>query len=296
MKKGVSLVLSSGGARGLAHIGVIEELLAQDFEIKSISGSSMGALIGGIYAAGNLENYKDWVCELDKLDIFKLVDFTFSFQGFIRGEKIFVELEKFLSNKNIEDLPIHFTAVATDLKNKNEVVFREGSLLKAVRASIAIPTVFTPLYLDGQELVDGGVLNPLPIDLVQRTKDDLLVVVNVNAYIPCKKEIQPETGIADVRELNYISQISQFKARVLSMLPNTSSTPKKLSFFDLMNKSYDLMQDRLSSLILKNHDPDIVVDVSRNICSTFEFYKGKEIIEEGRAAFRTAVQKSIVKV
>jgi NTE family protein len=179
--KGVALVLSSGGARGIAHIGVIEALLDKGFHIQSIAGCSMGAVVGGVYAAGKLPEFKEWICDLDKVDLFKLFDFTLSSQGFIKGEKVFKELEKFVSDCNIEDLPIPFCAVAVDINKEKEVVFKKGSLFEAMRASAAIPSIITPAIIGNVELVDGGVLNPMPLGLVYRKDGDMLVAVDVNA-------------------------------------------------------------------------------------------------------------------
>ncbi|MGK7396542.1 MAG: patatin-like phospholipase family protein [Candidatus Cyclobacteriaceae bacterium M3_2C_046] len=291
MKKSVSLVLSSGGARGLAHIGVIEELQKHNFEIRSIAGSSMGSLVGGFYAAGKLDIYKQWICELDKMDVFKLIDFTFSPQGFIRGERVFKELENMIEDCNIEDLSLPFVAVATDLHEQKEVVFRNGSLFQAIRASCAIPTVLKPVIIDDKELVDGGVLNPLPIDLIQRQTEDILVVVNVNSPLPfeplpliLENEIKKETA--------YRIKLENFKKKWISMLPkNKQPVIKKLGFFDLLVRSFDLMQDRLSSLIIQRHQPDLYIEVSRQACTTFEFYKACDMIELGRKAFQGAYQK-----
>ena len=146
-KKTVSLVLGSGGARGYAHIGVIKELIKNDYEIKTISGSSMGALIGGLYAAGKLDEYEQWILGFDVMDILKLVDFSFSRNGMINGDRVFDKIEEMIGDIKIEDLPISFTATATDILNRKEVWLQKGSLKDAIRASIAIPTVFTPKNL-----------------------------------------------------------------------------------------------------------------------------------------------------
>jgi NTE family protein len=153
VKEKVSLVLSGGGARGIAHIGVIEELEKQGFEIKSIAGTSMGALVGGIYAVGKLQEYKNWMYTLDKLDVFKLIDFTLSSQGLIKGDRVFKKMKEFIPDMNIEELNIHYAATATDLINKEEVVFTKGSVYKSIRASTAIPSVLTPVKKDNQYIL-----------------------------------------------------------------------------------------------------------------------------------------------
>ena len=294
MKKPVSLVLSCGGARGLAHIGIIEMLLKHDYEIKSIAGSSIGAIIGGFYAAGKLDVYKKWVACLERIDIIKLMDFTFSPQGFIRGEKVFKELELLIQDCDIKDLPIPFAAVATDLVNNQEVVFKEGSLFKAIRASAAIPTILKPVIIDGKEYVDGGVLNPVPIEHVKRHADDLLVVVNVNSPVSCQEphniEIV-EKGSSNKNKIDFLR-----KKWGIRFIEKKQPLSKKLGFFDLLVKSIDVMQDRLTEVLLEKHQPDILVEISRNSCNTFDFYKANELIDLGKESFETAYKKYLDKI
>ncbi|MDA7085670.1 patatin-like phospholipase family protein [Pseudomonas sp. SA3-5] len=180
MTKRVALVLGSGGARGYAHIGVIEELEARGYEIACIAGCSMGAVIGGIYAAGKLKDYSDWTQSLDYLDVLRLLDVSFRL-GAIRGEKVFGKIREIVGEINIEDLSIPFTAVATDLTNQQEIWFQEGCLHQAMRASAAIPSLFTPVIQGKRMLVDGGLLNPLPIVPVVSSHCDLIIAVNLNS-------------------------------------------------------------------------------------------------------------------
>lgn len=284
-KKSVSLVLSSGGARGVAHIGVIEGLLENGFEISAISGSSMGAVVGGVYAAGKLPEYKEWVCNLDKIDVFKLLDFTLSTQGFVRGERVFNEMKTFISDCNIEDLEIPFAAVATDVVNKKEVVFKSGSLFTAIRASAAIPSVLKPSIINNVELVDGGVCNPLPVSQVQRTPSDILVVCDVNADIPNKlveKKIEEE------------SKFKPFIEKWNNLFPKTENTKiKRLSMFDLFARSVDMMQDKITDYIIEQTKPEIVVRISRETCGTFEFHRSSELIEYGKNEFEKSLKNAL---
>lgn len=180
MTQRVALVLGSGGARGYAHIGVIEELEARGYEIACIAGCSMGAVIGGIYAAGKLKEYRDWTQSLDYLDVLRLLDVSFRL-GAIRGEKVFGKIREIVGEVNIEDLSIPFTAVATDLTNQQEIWFQEGCLHQAMRASAAIPSLFTPVIQGKRMLVDGGLINPLPIVPVVSSHCDLIIAVNLNS-------------------------------------------------------------------------------------------------------------------
>ncbi|MEK1905815.1 MAG: patatin-like phospholipase family protein [Pseudomonas sp.] len=180
MSKKVALVLGSGGARGYAHIGVIQELEARGYEIGCIAGCSMGAVVGGIYAAGKLDEYRQWTESLDYLDVLRLLDVSFRL-GAIRGEKIFGKIHEIVGEIDIENLSIPYTAVATDLTNQQEIWFQEGCLHKAMRASAAIPSLFTPVTQGHRMLVDGGLLNPLPIVPVVASHCDLIVAVNLNS-------------------------------------------------------------------------------------------------------------------
>ncbi|MFO8140403.1 MAG: patatin-like phospholipase family protein [Marinobacter sp.] len=193
--KTVALTLGSGGARGYAHIGAIEVLQERGYNIIAISGCSMGALIGGMYAAGKMQDYKDWVTGLGQFDVLKLLDVTFTSVGAIRGDKVFSIVREILGDTRIEDLPIAYTAVATDLLAHKEIWFQEGPLDRAIRASIAIPSVVTPLVLDGRVLVDGALLNPLPIIPTISAHADLVVAVNLSGEDEQRRRI-PDAAFA----------------------------------------------------------------------------------------------------
>jgi NTE family protein len=285
--KNVRLVLGSGGARGMAHIGVIEELEREGFAIKEVAGCSMGAVVGGIYCSGYLREYKHWLISLTKLDVFKLLDFTFSSQGFVKGERVFKAIENLIGDHLIENLPIPFTAVATDVTLKEEVQYRSGSLFKALRASIAIPTVFTPVLEGRSQLVDGGVLNPLPLNVITREPGDLVVAVNLNAHVPERNDHL----ISNNKErAAYLKMLDAFRTQILKIDSKAEDTIERLGFFDIMTKSLEMTQDRLTELMIAVHKPDIVVDICRDSCGVFEFYRANEIIEEGRKAFRKACE------
>ncbi len=281
MRQKVALVLSSGGARGTAHIGVIRELIKQGYEISSISGTSMGALVGGVYASGKLDEYESWLCSLGKMDVFNLVDFTLSTQGIIKADRVLKVMQKFIPDQKIEDLPIKFAAVATDLKKGKEVVITEGSLFEAIRASISIPLVITPVQKNDTLFVDGGVLNPLPVNRVFRQQDDILIAVNVNAQIPYKKLMvdDPEWGYFD--QLTSGKLIS-FQKKLAKLVPvnNKGNT----GYFNLISNTTGLMLSQISMLTLEMNPPDLLIEVSRHSCGVFDFYKAAELIELGKKA------------
>ncbi|SDG65004.1 patatin-like phospholipase family protein [Psychroflexus sediminis] len=287
MKK-VSLVLSGGGARGLAHIGVLEELEEQGFEIHSITGTSMGAVVGGIYAAGKMKAFKEWILKLDKIDVFNLVDFTLFKGGFIEGDKVFKELSGFIPDTQIQDLPIRFCATATDLISKKQVIFKEGSLYKAMRASIAIPNVITPLKHEESLLVDGGVINNIPIPHAPRNDRDVLIAVNVNADLPLpekkeeKKEEKEEKKKGEEERSFYQNTIDKFNKNLNELFPEDDSN--ELSYFDIMNVSFEIMRNEMVKYTLEKHPPDILIETPRYSCEIYDFYKADELIEMGRKA------------
>jgi NTE family protein len=289
MKKNVALVLSSGGARGMAHIGIIEEILKAGYHINSISGSSMGALIGGIYAAGKLPEFAAWLRELGKMDVLLLMDFALSKRGIIKGDKVFKQIKKFIGDGNIEDLPIAYTAIAADITNGKEVVFDKGNLADAIRASISIPTVFTPKYLNGADLVDGGLINPLPLGCAARIKDDQLFAVNVNAAIPYENRMNIIP--ASENETYFIKAKDKLNEQWSKFARRKSEGSKRLGYWDLMTGSFALMQNKISETELLKNKPDFLFNISRNACDTLEFYKADELIAYGRQVFHQEMKR-----
>ncbi len=281
-KKNIALVLSSGGARGIAHIGVIEELLKRGYRITSIAGSSMGALVGGVYAAGGLENLTERILHLDKVDFFKLVDFSFSSSGLVKGDKVMKFMETYVPDRNIEDLKIRYKALATDIIHKKEVVFDKGDLFQAIRASIAIPTVFTPVPWQDTLLVDGGVLNPVPINFVERNPDDMLVVVNVNAMIPYPRKIREKAQLSRKKALDIQGRKQAFRNK-LSLLLKKKDKKEHLGYFNLLTTTIELMLGRLGHMSIEKYTPDVLINISRSSYGTYDFLKAAEIIKMGRS-------------
>ena len=296
MKPRITLVLSGGGARGIAHVGVIEELERRGYEIASVAGTSMGALVGGVYADDAMEAFKDWMLSLDKRKIFSLVDFTLGRQGMVRGDKVFNKMKDFIPDTLIENLRIPYVAVAVDLISKKEVVFREGSLFDAIRASVSIPTVLTPVKTADGLLVDGGVLNNIPVNHALRIPGDLLMVVNVNASIPVSRpEISAEEQ--EKQKHAYQKKIEEFQShlqKILSITPSEKQVQnheEKMGYFNLIDKTVTLMTDRLAQMLLKDYNPDLLIEVSHDACGTFDFYKAEEMVALGRAAAVKALNK-----
>jgi NTE family protein len=291
-KPTIALALGAGGARGLAHIGAIEELEAQGFQIVAMAGCSMGALIGGIHAMGKLDVYRDWVCSLDKFDVLKLVDWSFSFSGggLITGEKIIGTLLDLIGDVRIEELPISFTAVATDLDREREVWLTRGSLFDAIRASIAIPTLFRPHTIDGRLLVDGALLNPVPVTPLIRDSADYLIAISIDGRAEstaapeeiAAPEAQKPRGLARLLEKLRPSGNGESKPEEIK--------PREPGAIELLTQSMDLMQANLSRLRIAAYQPDLLVQMARNVSSVYEFYRARELIELGRERTRAALE------
>lgn len=297
MSRNVALVLSSGGARGVAHIGVIEELTKSGYTITSVAGTSMGALVGGMLAKRTLPEFTEWMLAFTKMDVIKFMDLTIGHGGLIKGEKLMKVLADYIGDVNIEDLAIPFSCVAADLIGHKEYVFNKGSLLQAIRASSSIPTVLLPVSLDGMLLVDGGVLNPLPLDLVKRSNGDILIAVNVNANIPYKSPVQkPEHADLEKYYGKMRAALNEKWAGVIDHYIEKyrigkMPKPKPANMFDVISESIILAQNKAAEIYVEKYKPDILIETSVNIASSFDFFKSEELIEAGRLACRKALDK-----
>lgn len=259
-KRRVALVLGGGGARGIAHIGAIGELERRGFEIAAVAGTSMGALVGGMYAAGHLEPFREWMCALDRYKVFSLVDFAFSSEGLVKGDRVIAAMKELVPDVRIERMPLPFAAVAADLLTGREVVLDSGGLYDAIRASISIPSVFRPVRRDGMVLIDGGTVNPLPLNRVRREEGDVLVAVDVSAPFAAPA---PKTRVS-------------------------------LNYYKVLIASSEIMQQHITQLMCRLHKPDILVEMPADSYGIFEFYRSKELIEAGRAATRAALERMSV--
>ena len=286
----VALALGSGGARGLTQIGVIEELEKKGFEIVSIAGTSIGSLIGGLHANNHLGEFKKWISNLDKYGVYDLVDFTLNRQGFVKGERVFNEMRKFIPDVNIEDLRIPFAAVTADLKSHDEVILTEGNLFEAIRSSVAVPSVLTPVKKGNRLFVDGGVVNPLPITALPKSEADIVVAVNLcgaktsESLLAAKGKLTNDKGWVDKIQ-------NQFNKSFKEYFINAGKSKSEMNYFEVVNSSFDLMQDKLTEIILEKSRPEILVNVPRNIAGTFEFDKAEELIDFGRQEFKKSLKE-----
>lgn len=281
-KRDVALVLSSGGARGLAHIGAIEELEAQGYHISSIAGCSMGALIGGVYAAGKLNAFREWMQTINRKKMLELIDFSFSLNHLVKGTRIIEAIMEFVPDVAIEDLPIPYCAVATDLKAGREVVFNKGSLFKAIRASISLPSFYEPVQYDDMVLIDGGVMNPIPLNRVKRHAGDMLIGVDVSGR-DYKEGWSRMFGLTRRQKRD-----TSLKSKILDIL-----IPDNIEFnyFSVLSRTSSLMIHQNSILMEKLMKPDLIVDVQMGNYGTFDFDKSEKIIAIGRQKTLLAVDK-----
>ena len=283
MKKKIALVLSGGGARGLAHIGAIETLESHGYEITSIAGCSMGALIGGMYAAGKLPEVKDWVLALDRRKVLSLVDFSLSLTHLVKGDRVMEALKEVVPDVNIEDLPIPYTAVATDWNSGKEVVFDHGSLYDAIRASISIPLFLNPVRREDMLLVDGGLVNSLPLNRVVRHSGDLLFGINVSTH-----DYQGELLMQQFVERKLLSK--SMPAAVMNRI---------MKHFEGININYVTLLMRTIAIMLEQNTrqqilisrPDLVVQVPMKRYGVFDFDKAAAILQIGKHKTSRALRR-----
>ena len=280
--KDVALVLSSGGARGLAHIGAIEELESHGYHISSIAGCSMGALIGGVYAAGKLKEFREWMKTIDRKKMIELTDFSFSINHLAKGTRIIEAIMEFVPDIAIEDLPVPYCAVATDLKAGREVVFNKGSLFEAIRASISMPSFYKPVQRDGMVLIDGGILNPIPLNRVKRQKNDILVGIDVSGH-DYKAQWDEMHRLTEMQK-----QDNSLKSKILDML-----IPDNIEFnyYTMLSRTNSLMIRQNSILMAKLMKPDILVDIQMSRYGTFDFDKSEKLVAIGKQKTLHAIEK-----
>lgn len=253
MKKEVALVLSSGSSRGLAHIGAIEALEERGYNITSVAGCSMGAIVGGMYAAGKLAELKSWFVEMNRKRMLELTDFKIGAHYLVKGEKIMDALGELIPNVRIEDLPIPLSLVATDMHSGEEVVFRSGNLNRAIRASFSIPVVLRPVREGDMLLMDGGIVNPLPLNRVERHEGDLLVASNVSAKWVLKND-------------------------------------EAMNSLTVLDKVSDVMIQQHGELMKQLCPPDITMDVATNQFGSFDYDRAEEIILFGHEKMLAAIE------
>ena len=297
MKK-VALALASGGPRGFAYIGAIEELQSRGYEITSVSGTSAGALVGGIFAAGGMQAFKEWLYGLDPVKVMALMDFSFSKNYLVKGDKVIKAIKERVPDIRIEDLPIPFTAVATDLYTGEEVVFRDGPLFDAIRASISIPSMFRPVKWKGSTLVDGGMVNTFPLNRVQRTPGDILVGFNVNEIDAAEIQgfLDSRAALMESRDgLPLISRIqTDLQAFRLDMDGRSERLPVKAddNFASILQRSFGIMNGTIARMGIDACPPDVLASLPfDSYHGVYGYTHAPEIVERGRALMAEALDQ-----
>jgi NTE family protein len=286
MSKSIRLVLGSGGARGLAHIGAIREIEKRGYEIKSVIGCSVGAMVGGCYCAGKLDKFEEWVCSLSEWDVVRFMDFSlFSKNGMMKGDMLTDTLRELVGEQTIEDLPLSFAAVATNLNDHKEVWLTRGDLFAAIRASMAIPGLMTPKEIDGKTLVDGGLLNPLPGAPTYLDGTQFTIAVSLagrdmdEPFGPNPPE--PKQNSID----RYRKSIDDFLGSVQGKLGIETRKQKEekveLGVTGVMLEAFDAMQQTIARYRLAGYPPDILIEIPNNVCRTLEVYKARRLIYAG---------------
>jgi len=315
-KKNVALVLSSGGPRGFAYIGAIEALEEHGYTITSIAGTSIGSLVGGIYAAGKLAEFKEWLYSLNAWEVFSLMDLSIAKNHFVKGERIIEAIMEIVPDVNIEDLPIPYCAVATDLYTGREVVFDYGPLFRAIRASISIPSLFRPVKYGLTTLIDGAIANCLPLNRVQRREDDLLVAFDVNdvdeeeistilrqehearlidKHFQLQKQAEIRDVIQDFRndtDMGLVKRLKHAGSRSMAVLKDVFNYQKAFNendsldygdnYYDLLDRTFSLMNHKNTELMLELYKPNILVKMPFDSYGEISDYaKAREISDRG---------------
>ena len=306
MAKRVALALGSGGARGYAHIGVLNELTDRGYEVVGIAGSSMGALVGGLFAAGSLDEFTEWATTLTGPAMLRLLDPSISAPGVFRASKVLDAVREILGEVAIEKLPIPYTAVTTDLIAGRSVWLQRGPLDEAIRASIAIPGVIAPHVLDGRMLADGGILDPLPIAPIASAGADFTVAVSVSGMEADVSEDGGDgVGVRPTRErLNRLRRSTSALLDRFSIggdfsdeeLPELVDEPAgtaipKLRSFAVMMRTIDIAQAALARHQMAAYPPDVLIEVPRTACRSLDFHRGAEVIDLGRELAARALDR-----
>ena len=278
----VALVLGAGGARGLAQIGVIEALEARALNVVAIAGSSSGALVGGLHASGKLHAYREWMLSLDRRAMLRLLDPGFGRAALFEGTRLIDALREIAGSPKIEDLPIDFTAGAVDLLRQREVWLREGDMWDAIRASFAIPGLFTPHVVHGRALVDGGLLAPLPIAATRLSDAHRLIAVDMHGWPERPPGKPADASAPSGTPSNGRSWLTSWLQRSADTPATAEATRTRIGFTDLMARSLDTMQAQISRVQLALDPPELVVRIPRDACQFYEFWRVRELIELGR--------------
>lgn len=297
----VALVLGSGGARGLAHIGAIEAIEERGYRITSVSGCSMGSIIAGMFCAGKLREAKEWFLSVDRQRILQLTDFSITGNSLVKGNKVIKALQEIVPECSIESLPIPLTLVASDLLTTDEIVFRSGSLFEAIRASISLPLFFQPVQWKGHLLVDGGILNPLPLRHIQRTEGDILVAMDISGKDGLTIEHKSSDLVRIAQSLSQrhmrhmpkaVQQLGENVTQRLTAIDRARrlSLQGAVNYISMLDRMSDMQIQQSTMLALKLTPPDVLASMPQYAFNTFDFDKAETIIAEGYRLMSEALE------
>lgn len=326
--KDVALVLSSGGPRGFAYIGAIEELESRGYSITSVAGCSIGSLVGGIYAAGGLDEFKQWLFRLNNARLMSLLDVSLSKSYLMKGDKVIAAIKEVVPDVNIEDLRIPFAAVATDLYTGEEVVFREGKLFDAIRASISIPSLFRPVQYGRHKLIDGGSVNTAPFSIVHRNGHDILVSFDVNRLDSKKitenleqleslrqddSKVSLDELIGEIRRhktdslLDFVKIVGDETVRAIEKNRDADERLKSATdlaqrqnmpfagednYYSILSRTFSLMLSTISGLQIQMYKPDVLVTMNFDAYGSIgDYARGEEISDLGRKLMSEALDR-----
>lgn len=301
-KTGIGLALGSGSARGWAHIGVIEALLSSGYEIEYVAGTSMGALVGAVFASGKLDRLKEIVLQIDWKQILSFVDITLPRSGLIDGKKVSNFIRNYVHIDDINSLPVKFSAVSTNLNNGREVVICEGDIIEAVRASISVPGIFTPVIKDNAVLVDGGLVNPVPVNVVRDMGAEFVIAVNLNHDIIEKKgyynykysKFSSRKGVVYDDKIKNIAlkalneKFEKIELPVLKQIKKWISKEPVPNIFEILLSAINIMEAQITTSRLKIYPPDLLIQPELGHIRFLEFNRAEEAIEAG---YRETIKK-----
>lgn len=290
----IGLALGSGAARGWAHIGVLEALSELELRPDVVCGTSIGALVGGFYLSGHLNALKDWACRLSRLGMLRYLNLRPNGKGVIAGRRLFAEMERLLRDTAIEDLPVPFASVATDLDTGDEVWLREGRLLDAIRASFCLPGFFEPVKIDGRWLVDGALVNPVPVSVCRALGADLVIAATLDAPPPCPERDRKgaRSGAAgfDPRALSRGAQTAE-PTIDLERSRSSPRNPGPPTLLGVMTSTVGIVQDRIMCSRLASSPPDVGINIHARHIGLLDFHRAAELIAQGKAAVGRSEQE-----
>ncbi|MFK7889134.1 MAG: patatin-like phospholipase RssA [Gammaproteobacteria bacterium] len=284
----LGIALGSGAARGWSHIGILDALAERGLTPSVVAGASVGALVGAAYAGDQLDELRDWVSTLRRLDIFRLMDARLRAGGLMSGNRLMEKIADQFGQRNIEDLKLQFGAVATDLGSGREIWLREGPVMDAIRASSGLPGLFAPVRHNGKWVIDGGLVNPVPVSLCRALGADLVIAVNLNARLVTRRRIgtQNESETADDGDA---SQLEKIADRIGDWLrPARRDSPDMPGILDVVGTSVNIMQDRITRSRMVGEPPEVILTPHLEDFQLMDFHRGRDAMTAGRQSVAAA--------